>query len=177
MRKKICRCRSNQKLCTYIASSSHPCVPLIHPSRTHPINHLPLSQLPLPRPNRILLPVPSRLPLPHYAHRPPLHHQTHHLEQRVRRRHRRVLGVGVVRRRHLDNVGRDKVDAFQPADDRAQLARRPTACFGRAGCGGDCCRRCQFGLGREGRVCVCVRVCIGMSEGRERGEGGRTCWV
>ncbi len=140
------------KLCTSFPSF-HPCIfcpsihPSIHPSfllpTTLPPSHLktplplPVSSLPT-TPNRIPLPVPPRLPLPHHAHRPPLHHQTHHLEQRVRRRHGRVLRVGVVRRRHLDNVRRNEVDAFEAADDGPQFARCPAACFGRAGCGGDC---------------------------------------
>lgn len=102
---------------------------------------LPLSQLLLlrfPLPNPIRLPIPPHFPLPHHAHRPPLHHQTHHLEQRVRRRHRRVLRVGVVRRRHFDYVRRDEVDAFQPPDYGPQFPRRPAARFWGTCCGGDC---------------------------------------
>ena len=41
-----------------------------------------------------------------------LHHQGHDLVQRVRRRHRRQLGVGVVRRRDFHDVGRHQIDAF-----------------------------------------------------------------
>jgi hypothetical protein len=48
-----------------------------------------------------------------------------------------VLGIRVVGGRHLDDVGRDQVDALEAAQDRAQLARRPAPGFGRAGRGRD----------------------------------------
>ena len=71
------------------------------------------------------------------AKRPLLYHQRHDLEQDVRGRNGGELGVGVVRGRHLDDIGRDEIEAFEPAHDGAELARRPAAGFGRAGCGGD----------------------------------------
>lgn len=46
------------------------------------------------------------------AQRTLLHHQGHDLVQRVRRRHRRQLRVGVVRRRDFHDVGCHQVDAF-----------------------------------------------------------------
>lgn len=69
--------------------------------------------------------------------RPLLHHHGHDFIQHIRRRHGRVLGVGIICRRHLHDVRRDEVDALEPAQDGAQLAGRPAAGFGRAGCGGD----------------------------------------
>lgn len=48
-----------------------------------------------------------------------------------------MLGIGIVRRRDLDDVGGDEVDAFEASDDGAQFARRPAACFGGAGGWGD----------------------------------------
>lgn len=46
------------------------------------------------------------LTLHHLTQRPFLHHQGHDFVQRIRRRHRRQLSVGVVRRCNLDNVRR-----------------------------------------------------------------------
>ena len=74
--------------------------------------------------------------------RPLLDHHRHDLEQDIGRRHRRVLGVGVVRRRHLDDVRGDEIDPVEAAQDGAELARGPSACFGGAGCGCDCV--CRF---------------------------------
>ena len=122
-------------------------LPLSHliPSISIPCQSLPLFLFPslsqllfLPLPHPLHLPIAPHAPLAHHAHRAPLHHQTHHLKQGIRGRHRRVLGVGVVRRRHFDDVGRDEVDTFQPANYRPQFARRPAAGFWGAGCGGDC---------------------------------------
>ena len=70
--------------------------------------------------------------------RPILHHHSHNLIQRVRGRHRRQLGIGVVSGRHLDDIGGHEIDAFEAAQDGAEFARGPAACFGGAGCGGDC---------------------------------------
>ena len=77
---------------------------------------------------------------PLQTHRPLLHHQTHHLEQGIRRRHSRQLSIRIIRRCHLDNIRRHEIHPLQPAQDGAQLARRPPARFGGS-------RR-----GRKGRV-------------------------
>lgn len=112
-------------------------LPLPSPSQfpTHASQLLPP---PPPHPLPVHLAIPPHLPIPHHAHRPPLHHKRHDLKQRVRRRHGRVLGIGVVRGRHLDDVGGNEVDALEAADDGTELAGGPAACFGGAGCGGDC---------------------------------------
>ncbi len=65
--------------------------------------------------------------LPHHGQRPLLDHQSHHLKQDVRRRHRRQLGIRIVRRRHLDNVRAHEIHPLQPPDDRPQLPRAPPA--------------------------------------------------
>lgn len=49
-----------------------------------------------------------------------------------------MLGVGVVRRRHLHDVRRSEIEPLQPPDDRPELARGPTACLRGAGGGCDC---------------------------------------
>lgn len=54
--------------------------------------------------------------------------------------HGRQLRIGIIRRGDLDDVCADEVQAVQTADDGAQLARGPAACFGGAGCGSvSCC--------------------------------------
>ena len=67
--------------------------------------------------------------------RPLLHHQTHDLIQRIRRRHRRQLRIRVVRGRDLDDIRSDEVDPLQAADDGPQLACGPAARLRRAGRG------------------------------------------
>lgn len=67
------------------------------------------------------------------THRPPLHHDTHNLKERVCRRHRSMLSICIICRRHLDNIRRDKVNAFETTDDRAEFAGGPSAGFGGAG--------------------------------------------
>lgn len=99
-----------------------------------PLNH---SQIP-PLPHSIHLSIAPRLPFPHYTHRTPFHHQTHDLKQGIRRRHRRVLGISIVGRRHFYDIGGDEVDAFQSSDDGAEFASCPAARFG-----GACCR-CDY---------------------------------
>ena len=87
--------------------------------------------------NAIRLPIPPLLTLPHYAHRAPLNHQTHDLKQRICRRHGSMLGIGIIRRCHLDDVGRDEVDAFEATDDGTEFTGAPAAGFGGACCGSD----------------------------------------
>ncbi len=48
-----------------------------------------------------------------------------------------MLGIGIVGRGDLDDVGGDEVDALEAADDGAEFARGPAAGFGGACCGGD----------------------------------------
>lgn len=123
---------TRKAMCTspiHISNSSHLCPPSLIPSTlsyptsyaspnlhlypSHNSHPYPLSQLLLPPlPHPIHLPIPPHYSLPHHAHRPPLHHQTHHFKKRVRRRHRRVLCVSIVRRRYFDYVGCYKIDAF-----------------------------------------------------------------
>ena len=62
-----------------------------------------------------------------------LHHQRHHLVQRIRRSHGRQLRIRVIRWRHFDNICRHQLDAFEPSDDRPQLTSRPAS---RLGCTG-----------------------------------------
>ena len=71
------------------------------------------------------------------AQRAPLDHQRHDLVQHVGGGHGGQLGIGVVSRGDLDDIGRDEVDALEAADDGAQLARGPAARLRRAGRGGD----------------------------------------
>lgn len=73
--------------------------------------------------------------------RTPLDHDAHHLKERIRRRHGRMLRVRIVSRRHLDDVRGDEIDAFQAAEDGPEFARGPPARFGGACCGGDCCEK------------------------------------
>lgn len=108
------------------------CFPPSLPHTPQPYNHRPSfssSHIPI----RLL----SILALNHLTQRPLLDHKRHDLVQRIRRGHRRMLGIGIVRRRDLDDVGGDEVDAFEASDDGAQFARRPAACFGGAGGWGD----------------------------------------
>ena len=58
----------------------------------------------------------------HLAQRTLLDHQSHDLVQRVGGSHGGELGVGVVSRSDLDDIGSDEVDAFEATDDRADLA-------------------------------------------------------
>ena len=88
-------------------------------------------------PNAIRLPISSLLTLSHHAHRAPLDHQTHDLKQRICCRHGRMLGIGVVRRCDFDDIGRDEVDAFEPADDSTEFAGAPAASFRGSCCGSD----------------------------------------
>lgn len=48
-----------------------------------------------------------------------------------------MLRIGIIRRRNLDNVGTNKVDAIQSADDRTQLTSRPATSLRSASCRGD----------------------------------------
>ena len=64
--------------------------------------------------------------------RPLLHHNSHNLIQHIRRRHGRQLGIRIIRRRHLDQIRRHEINPLQPADNCAQLARRPASGLGRA---------------------------------------------
>jgi len=48
-----------------------------------------------------------------------------------------MLGVGIVRRRYLDDIGRDEVDAFEAADDGAEFTCGPAASFGGTRCRSD----------------------------------------
>lgn len=77
------------------------------------------------------------LPLDHPIQTPLLHHQTHNLIQHIRRRHGRMFGVSIVGGGHLDDIGRDEIDALEAAHDGSQFARGPAAGFGGAGCRGD----------------------------------------
>ena len=95
------------------------------------------SKLILRFPNAIHLPISPPLTLPHHTHRTPLNHQTHNLKQRICRRHGRMLGISIVRRCDLDDIGCDEVDAFEAADDGTEFAGTPAASFGGACCGGD----------------------------------------
>lgn len=52
--------------------------------------------------------------------------------------HRRDLRVCIIRGCDLDDVRRDNVQAVQPPQDSAQLARRPTARLRRARCWSRC---------------------------------------
>lgn len=72
-----------------------------------------------------------RLPSPLQRQRPPLNHQRHNLKQHIRRRHRRQLGICIIRRRDLDQIRRHEIDPFQPTDDGPELPRRPTPRLGR----------------------------------------------
>lgn len=102
---------------------------LISPFHLH-INQTPLetpcptSQLPPLPPIHdnsapVHYPVPPHHPLPHHTHRPPLDHQRRDLKQRIRRRHRRVLGIRIICRRHLYDIRSDEIDTFESADDGA----------------------------------------------------------
>lgn len=106
--------------------------PSTHPAtKTHLISSFPL---------RLQLPALALFPFQFQslqAQRAPLDHQRHDLVQHVGGGHGGQLGVGVVGRGDLDDVGRDEVDALEAADDSAQLARGPAARLGRAGRGGD----------------------------------------
>ena len=70
------------------------------------------------------------------THRAPLHHNTHDLEERIRRRHGRMLGIGIICGGHLDDIRRHEVDPVEAAEDGAEFAGGPAACFGGAGGGG-----------------------------------------
>lgn len=56
-----------------------------------------------------------------------LHHQSHYFVQCIGSSHCGQLGVCIVCWRYFDNVRSHKVDAFQPTDDGAELARRPAS--------------------------------------------------
>ena len=119
----------------HLLPSSEPPNPS-HPS-THPATKTGLtSSFPL----RLQLPALALLPFQFQslqAQRAPLDHQRHDLVQHVGGGHGGQLGIGVVGRGDLDNVGRDEVDALEAANDGAQLARGPAARLGRAGRGGN----------------------------------------
>ena len=66
------------------------------------------------------------------AHRPLLHHQTHDFVQRIRRRHGRQLGIGIIRRRHLHDIRGDEIDSLEPSNDGPQFPSRPPARLRRA---------------------------------------------
>ena len=51
--------------------------------------------------------------------------------------HGRQLRIGIISRRHLDDIRADQIQTVQAADDGAEFARRPSACFGGAGAGSD----------------------------------------
>lgn len=59
-----------------------------------------------------------------------LEHNAEVLSNEVRREHRRQLGVGVVWRRNLDDVGTDDVEGREAAKDALDLPRRPSSRFG-----------------------------------------------
>ena len=107
---------------------------LCPPAHTHQPSKLILR---FPIPNTIHLPISPLLTLPHHAHRPPLDHQTHNLKQRICRRHGCMLGISIVRRCDLDDIGCDEIDAFEAADDGAEFAGAPATSFWGACCGGD----------------------------------------
>ncbi len=48
-----------------------------------------------------------------------------------------MLGISVIGRRYLDDIGRDEVDTFEAADDGAKFTGGPPAGFGGTGCGSD----------------------------------------
>ena len=52
--------------------------------------------------------------------------------------HSRQLGISIISRCNLDDIGPDEIQPIQTTDDRAQFAGRPAACFGGAGCGCIC---------------------------------------
>jgi hypothetical protein len=111
-----------------IHSSFHPTKHPIPPhSTSKPClnNHLHLS---------LLL---NLLILHHITQRALLNHQTHNLIQRIRSRHSSMLSISIVRRRNLDDVSCDQVDAFQAAENGAQFAGGPAASFRGTGGGGD----------------------------------------
>lgn len=58
---------------------------------------------------------------PRHGHRTSLHHQSHDFVKDIGGGHGRQLGVGVIRGSDFDNVCASKVDAFQPANDGADL--------------------------------------------------------
>ncbi len=62
-----------------------------------------------------------------------------------------MFGVSIVRRRYLDDVGCDKVDAFKPADDGAEFAGRPAACLGSSCCRSDYDERLRVSMSEEGK--------------------------
>ena len=66
-----------------------------------------------------------------------LNHHSHYLKQRIRRRHSRQFGIGIVSRRHLYEISGYEIDAFEAAEDGTEFAGGPAACFGGASCGGD----------------------------------------
>ena len=87
--------------------------------------------------NTIRLPISPLLTRSHHAHRAPLDHQTHDFKQRICRCHGRMLGISIVRRRDLDDIGGDKVDAFEAANDGTEFAGAPAAGLRGACCGGN----------------------------------------
>ena len=115
----------------------HPSTPMTYAFSSTPPHPFPPFPFPLqPHPSQLLrFP---RSPLPLQTHRPPLHHNRHDLKERIRRRHGRQLGIGIVSRRHLDNISGYEVEAFETTDDGSEFARGPAAGFGGAGCGGIC---------------------------------------
>lgn len=132
-----------------------PCKLSINPAIYTPAYPLPSSPLTHPHPLLHLL---LLIPLLR-THRPPQNHQPHNLKQRIRRRHRRQLGIRIVRRRHLHDIRRDYINRIrffvqlggivggigiggvrvgETADDFAEFTRGPAAGFGGAGRRGDC---------------------------------------
>lgn len=98
------------------------------------------------RPSSPLLP-PLIMQHPSTHRRPPLgppprsaHPAREHPEEllhEVGGRHACQLGVGVVRGRDLDEVQADDVERREPPQDGLELAGRPAAGLGRAGCVGE----------------------------------------
>ncbi len=73
----------------------------------------------------------------HLAQGPLLDHQAHHFIESISRRHGRVLGIGVVCRRDLDDIGSDEVDTFQPTNNGSELSSRPPTRLGGPGSRGN----------------------------------------
>lgn len=71
------------------------------------------------------------------AQRPLLNHNTHNLKQHIRRGHSRQLGISIIRGRDLDDISSDDIHALESAQDGAEFAGGPAACFGGARCGSE----------------------------------------